>query len=190
MEQTIKIGDVLAFSGDNFISDCVNIATYGIPRWSLSHIGIVGEHHDRLLLFESTTLDEYPCEIKHVNFAGVQAHTVELAIRRYKGKVWHYPLYRELYNSEKRRLKEFLLKYIDVPYDSLGAFRTAGVALSWIESIFREQDLNSIFCSEYVAAAYSVMGLCPTSNVSRWNPNKLVRRLKKREILLRARRLK
>ena len=49
---------------------------------------------------------------------------------------------------------------------------------SWIESLFREQDLHAIFCSEWVAAAYAVTGLYPTDNVSRWNPNRLIRCLR------------
>ena len=60
----IKAGDIIGFSGDSWISACVNIATYGIPFWGLSHVGIMGHADDgRLLLFESTQLDDLPCEI-------------------------------------------------------------------------------------------------------------------------------
>ena len=48
---------------------------------------------------------------------------------------------------------------IHTPYDAMGAFRSAGVGLSWIESCFREQDLHMIFCSEWVAAAYADIGI-------------------------------
>ena len=49
----VKAGDLIAFSGDSWISDLVNVATYGIPRWGVSHVGIMGEARDgRLLLFE------------------------------------------------------------------------------------------------------------------------------------------
>ena len=46
--------------------------------------------------------------------------------------------------------------------------------LSWIESCFREQDLHLIFCSEWVAAALSDIGIFHTDNASPWNPNRLV----------------
>jgi len=60
----IKAGDIIGFSGDSWISTLVNIATYGIPFWGLSHVGIMGRADDgRLMLFESTQLDGLPCEI-------------------------------------------------------------------------------------------------------------------------------
>ena len=187
----VKAGDLIAFSGESFVSDLINIATYGIPRWSISHVGLMGEAADgRLLLFESTTLDGLPCEITGAHFDGTQAHLLEKVIAVYGGKVWHYPLYRRLYDAERQRLTSFLMAAIGVPYDQLGAMRSAGVGLSWIESLFREQDLSSIFCSEMAAAAYAAVGLFATDNVSRWSPNRLTRRLRRAEILLKPWRLK
>jgi len=188
---TIKAGDVVGFSGDNWISALVNVATYGVPFWSLSHCGIMAYAADgRLMLFESTQLDDLPCEITGKVFHGTQAHELEHVVRVYKGKVWQYPLFRSLYPAEDQRLTEFLMSVLHTPYDQMGAMRSAGIGLSWIESLFREQDLASIFCSEMVAAAYSTVGLCATDNVSRWSPNRLVCRLRRRRILLRPRRLK
>lgn len=187
----VKAGDLIAFSGNSWISDLVNLATYGLPRWGVSHVGIMGEAaDDRLLLFESTTLDGLPCEITGVPFNGTQAHTLDKVVKSYRGKVWHYPLYRDLYDSERKRLTDFLMKTIHIPYDQMGAMRSAGVGLSWIESLFREQDLHLIFCSEWVMAAYAELGIHPTSNASRWNPNRVTRHLRRREILLKPRRLK
>ena len=187
----IKAGDIIGFSGDSWISALVNVATYGIPFWSLSHVGILGHADDgRLLLFESTQLDDLPCEITGEVFLGTQAHQLEHVVKVYKGKVWHYPAFRPLYASEDERLTRFLMANLHVPYDKMGAFRSAGVGFSWVESLFREQDLTTIFCSEMVAAAYATVGLFATDNVSRWSPNRLVRRLRRAEILLKPRRLK
>jgi hypothetical protein len=187
----VKAGDLIAFSGDSWISDLVNVATYGIPRWGVSHVGIMGEARDgRLLLFESTTLDGLPCEIQGVHFNGTQAHSLDAVVAAYRGKIWHYPLYRPLYDSERQRLTQFLMESIHTPYDEMGAMRSAGVGLSWVESLFRDEDLTKIFCSEWLAAAYSVIGLHATSNASRWNPNRLVRSLKRHDLLLRPRRLR
>jgi hypothetical protein len=108
----------------------------------------------------------------------------------YDGKAWHYPLYRPLYEYEDKRLTEFLMATIHTPYDAMGAFRSAGVGLSWIESLFHPANLHSIFCSEWVAAAYADIGIVPSANAARWNPNHLVRRLRGAEILLNPRRLK
>jgi hypothetical protein len=144
----------------------------------------------RLLIFESTSLDNLPCEISHENFTGTQAHLLDDILRVYDGKAWHYPLYRSLYEYEDKRLTEFLMATIHTPYDAMGAFRSAGVGLSWVESLFHPANLHSIFCSEWVAAAYADIGIVPTANAARWNPNHLVRRLRGAEILLNPRRLK
>jgi len=191
-EVEIKAGDIIGFSGRSWISAAVNIATYGIPLWGISHVGIMAHAADgRLLIFESTSLDgNIPCEITGKPICGTQAHSLDFILGHYDGKAYHYPLYRALYPSENERLTAFLIGTIGVPYDMTGAFRSAGVGLSWIESLFRRQDLTSIFCSEWVAAAYAVTGLHPTDNVSRWNPNRLCRHLRGRNILCKPRRLK
>ncbi|MFZ5833151.1 MAG: hypothetical protein ACOY3P_23945 [Planctomycetota bacterium] len=191
-EAGIKAGDIIGFSGRSWLSVGINIATYGIPFWGISHVGITANAPDgRLLIFESTSLEGgIPCEITGKPICGTQAHDLDFILGHYSGKAWHYPLYRPLYANEDERLTKFLIDTIGVPYDALGAFRSAGVGLSWIESLFREQDLSTIFCSEMVAAAYATVGLFATDNVSRWNPNKLVRHLRRAEILLKPRRLK
>ncbi len=191
-ETQIKAGDIIGFSGRSWISAAVNIATYGIPFWGISHVGIVAHATDgRLLIFESTSLDgNILCEITGKPICGTQAHSLDFILGHYDGKAYHYPLYRALYPSENERLTAFLIGTIGVPYDMTGAFRSAGVGLSWIESLFRRQDLTSIFCSEWVAAAYAVTGLHPTDNVSRWNPNRLCRHLRGHNILCKPRRLK
>jgi hypothetical protein len=187
----LQPGDIIGFSGECLTSDLINIATYGIPRWGISHVGIMGEATDgRLLLFESTTLDGLPCEITGKPFFGTQAHSLEAIIKLYHGKVWHYPLCRSLYDNERQRLTRFLMETVHTPYDEMGAFRSAGVGLSWIESLFHEQDLTKIYCSEWCCAAHTTLGLFRTDNVSRWNPNRFVRTERRQGILLKPWRLK
>ena len=189
--EDIKAGDVIGFSGNTWISALINLGTYGVPFWDLSHVGVMAHAADgRLLLFESTTLENMPCEISGACFNGTQAHSLEKILKAYEGKVWHYPVYRKLYDHEEKRLTDFLMATIHTPYDAMGAFRAAGIGLSWVESCFRKQDLHMIFCSEWLAAAYSDIGVMPTSNAARWNPNHLVRHLRVREAVLRPRRLK
>jgi hypothetical protein len=190
-ETEIKAGDIIGFSGRSWISAAINVATYGIPLWGISHVGIMANAPDgRLLIFESTSLENLPCEISHENFNGTQAHVLDDVLRVYDGKAWHYPLYRSLYEYEDKRLTDFLMATIHTPYDAMGAFRSAGVGLSGIESLFHPSNLHMIFCSEWVAAAYAVIGLRPTDNVGRWNPNRLCRNLRWHEILCKPRRLK
>jgi hypothetical protein len=187
----LKAGDVIGFSGNSWISGLINVGTYGLPWWDISHVGIMAHADDgRLLLFESTTLENMPCEIAGQCFDGTQAHVLDKMLPAYNGKVWHYPLYRPLYESEDKRLTEFLMVTIHTPYDEMGAFRSAGVGLSWIESCFREQDLHMIFCSEWVAAGLSNIGIFNTSDSARWNPNHLCRTLRRRELVFKPRRMR
>ena len=86
----------------------------------------------RLLLFESTTLENMPCEISGACFNGTQAHSLEKILKAYEGKVWHYPVYRKLYDHEEKRLTDFLMATIHTPYDAMGAFRAAALGcLGW-----------------------------------------------------------
>jgi hypothetical protein len=118
----IKPGDVIGFSGRCWISVGINLATYGIPLLGISHVGIMANASDgRLLIFESTSLDNLPCEISGENFTGTQAHKLEDILRVYKGRVYHYPLHRPLYPDENERLTQFLMGTIHTPYDLMGA---------------------------------------------------------------------
>jgi hypothetical protein len=188
----IKPGDLIGFTGEGFTGDIINIGSWGTPRWDICHVGIMGEAQDgRQLLFESTTLDDLPCEIAGVKFNGTQAHLLDTVRERYRGKVWHYPLYRSLYDFERKRLSEFLTGTIGVPYSKMDAFRSADfLGMSFFESLLGETTLHHIFCSEWVAAAHAYIGLWPTNNAGRWNPNHLTRYLRQHGVLFRPRRLK
>lgn len=187
----IKPGDVIGFSGCGWVSAAVNIGTYGLPFFGISHVGVMAKDEEgRLLLFESTSLQNLPCVFSGENFVGTQAHVLGDVLEVYSGRIYHYPLYRPLYRNEDTRLTRFLMETIHTPYDLMGAFRATGVGISWIESLFREQDLSAIFCSEWIASAFSMVGIFPTSNASRWNPNRFVRHLRWNDVLFKPRRLK
>lgn len=186
----LQPGDLIGFSGHGWLSNSINIATYGIPHWGLSHVGIIGSYNGRLLLFESTTLNELPCEITGKPIKGSQAHDLDTRVASYRGRVWHYPLYRTLYDHEAQRLNEFLVDTIARPYADIDCFRCIGVGWSFVESLLHEANLASLFCSEWCAAAHSNIGVLPTANVARWNPNRLARYERHNGILLPPRRLK
>jgi len=186
----VKPGDIIGFSGFYLHSALVNLGSLGIPFWSISHVGILAQAPDgRLLLWESSE-DDSRCEITGLTGSGVKAHDLTSVVEEYRGSVWHYPLYRPLYSHENSRLTAYLLSVLDKPYDQIGAVRSGGLVLSVIESFFREQDLSSLFCSETVAATYAYLGLFQTVNASRWSPNRLMRRLRRAEIVGAPRRIK
>lgn len=187
----IKAGDIIGFSGRYWHSVLINICTFGLPFWSLSHVGIVARARDgRLLLFESTDDSTMPCEIAGKTVVGVQAHKLEDILKSYNGRVWHYPLYRPLYRHEDRRLTGFLMNLIGRPYDNSGAIRAGGLLFARVMSLLHDEDFGMLFCSELTAAPYSHIGLFSTTNASQWSPNKLMRALRRRNIVYKPRRLK
>lgn len=189
-QEDFKAGDIIGFSGDAWGSSFINIVTYGVPLWSLSHCGIIGEHKGQLMLFESMTNSNLPCEINGGLFQGSQAHSIIEAVTQYQGKSWHYPLSRRLFAHERERLTEFLHATVGVPYDRIGAFRAGGIGFSWLESKLRARDLSSLFCSEWCANAHGEIGIFPNDNGARWNPNYFVRTERRMGLLQRPRRLK
>lgn len=185
-----KAGDILGFSGRHWWSAAIALGTGGIPFWSLSHVGILAHAPDgRLLLFESTDSSD-PCEITGKPIHGVQAHWPEDVIADYRGRVWHYSLYRPLYEHEENRLTRFLQTLIGRPYDEIGAVRAGGFLLSIIEGILRQEDLSHLFCSEVDAAALSHLGIWATANASRWSPRRLIKKLRRAGIMRKPVRLK
>ena len=180
IDYQFKSGDILAFSGRNFLSDIINIGTYGIPRWSVSHVGIVAGGH-------------YTCGDTLIYEAlpkGVEVRNVNSIIKQYNGRVWVYPLYRNLYPHEVAVLCESLLSTVGIPYDKEGAGRSAGFLFASIQALFRGQDLSTFFCSELIANKLSEIGIHPVTNASKWNPNRLVRDLRKDKVVCKPIRLK
>ena len=183
-------GDIIAFSGRHWDSLLINLLSYGIPYHSLSHVGILGENQGELLLFESTTLSNLPCKIQGKPVKGVQAILLEDRLASYQGKVYHYPLATPLDERQRNDLSTFLLEKIGTDYDYLGAMRSAGIGISWVESKLNKECLRELFCSELCAAAHKMLGVLATDNASKWNPNRLIRYELKRRILLKPERLK
>ncbi len=180
IEYQFKSGDIIAFSGRNFLSDIINIGTYGIPRWSISHVGIVAGGH-------------YTCGDTLIYEAlpkGVEVRNVNSIIKQYNGRVWVYPLYRKLYLDEEDRLSEFLLNIVGYPYDKEGAGRSAGFLFATIQALFRGQDLSTFFCSELIANKLSEIGIHPVTNASKWSPNRLVRDLRRDRVVCKPIRIK
>jgi len=178
---SVQPGDVIGFSGRSWLSAGINISTFGIPFWGISHVGIVGYAHQALpsySLFEST------------GKTGVQSRNFDEAIMDYNGRVWLYQLSRPLFLHEMTRLMRRLKGLEGRPYDVPGAVRAGGAIWSLIQAVARGEDLTSLFCSEFVAEVLSYIGIFPTANASRWSPNHLVRKLRRMGIVNPPMRLK
>lgn len=185
-----KPGDIIGFSGTRLPSALINLATWGIPYWSISHVGIIGEYRGDRLLFEADAFPKLPCVVQGKPFRGTIAVHLDDRLMHYNGKAWLYPIYRPLYTFEQERLNRFLLDHLGSPYDNIGAIRSAGIGTSWFERfVYGVEDLSYIFCSEYAAGAHREIGLLRTDNINRWNPNRFIRAERRSRILLRPWRL-
>jgi hypothetical protein len=185
----IQDGDIIGVSGEGLTSAVINLGTFGLPRVGISHVGIVCHHGNDALIYESTTLGRPPCVIQGKTVSGVQAHYLQDYVEFVPGKIWHYPLRRELYNHEAARLGYVLDRQVGKAYDFGGAIRSGGAVFRTLQACLRAEDLATIFCSEYVAHALRQIGLMQIKSVSSWNPNYLCRHVTKTGICGKPRRL-
>ena len=183
-------GDIFGFSGNYSDSALINLVTYGCPWYSVSHVGIMAEVGNDLLLFESTTGPPGPCFVQKRIVHGTQAQKLDFKIDNYWGKIYHYRLKKPLRKFERQALTRFLLHTLGVAYDTVGAFRSGGLAWSWFESKLRKESRAALFCSEWVAAALRNIERFDTDNYSKWSPNALMRELGTRDIVLAPERIK
>ena len=174
MLASIKPGDVIGFSGRSWLSTGINVATFGIPLWGISHVGIMGYESGR-----SGNLDLFDSTGKY----GVGYWRLNQTIREYNGRMWLYRLSRPLFLHEVTRLTMRLTQLWGRKYDAAGAMRAGGALWSAVQGVIRGEDLTSLFCSEFVAEQLSYIGVFPTSNASRWSPNHLVRKMRRMGIL-------
>lgn len=166
--------DILGFSGYSWTSALINLGTFGIPFYSLSHVGIVCQN----LLWESTTKSTIPDYFTGKLETGSQAVRIDAKINSYHGKVYLYKWQGPPYDPYT-----FLKNTLHRPYDYLGAIRARDLTV--IEKIVHRVDnYSALYCSEWVAAAL------PVPTPERCSPNTLMRYLLRTGWVLKPRRLK
>lgn len=175
---TFKSGDIIGFSGKDFVSDAINLCSLGLPRFSIHHVGVVSVLHGTPMLYESKGMGEMPCARTGRLVNGVQAHPLDAVLEHLKAcNVWHYSLRCELYPDEEERLLYFLDKQVGAPYDKAGAIKSGGILVRAITRRFCPENTQALFCSELVADALVNIGRFYTDDVSAWSPNRLTRTL-------------
>jgi len=154
-------GDVLAFGGNGFISDTIKLVT-GCPA---SHVGVILQSNVPTLegvfinqIIESTSLGE--------GFAGVKINRVSDHIRDYDGEIWCLPLATRIKEDlDQGIFFSFLLDQVGKKYDSPQAI---GSALDFIPD--NREDIDLLFCSELIAAAFEEVGIIGEINASEQTP--------------------
>jgi len=188
----IRPGDVLGFSSCDATGSLIRACTGGLCGRGLSHVGVVTwwPNRSHYLLAESTTLADTPCVVLRERVSGVQVHWIRSRVLGYAGRVWHYPVARELAPDQVTALRRFTAKHLGVPYDYFGAARARHTPAAWIARRVFGEDLTAEFCSEFVAAAHRAIGLLQTDNASAFSPARLVRTERRAGVLAKGVRIK
>lgn len=188
----IRPGDMIGFAGCGCWSCVVQVCTLGWPGKSLSHVEVaVGwpGHRWPLLVGATAGIRDEPCAVTGRILDGVQAHYARTRIARYEGRVYHYRLARPLNDLEQRLLYDFCRENMGRAYDGLGAVLARDTL--WAAMHRPAEDLVSMFCSEFVAAAHrACWRLPPETNASEWSPNRLARMEVREGVVGKPRRLK
>lgn len=203
--------DILCFSGRGWTSWAIKTFTHW--PWDqpkISHVSVVAHTsqelieklaaftrlvkipeerisgwQEQLLMFESTTLNDRPCEITGQMIKGVQAHKPLDRIEAYDGDVYYCRLtrpYRAKFesNGRQRRLSIGCLARIGDAYNGRGA-ALSGTHLTlrlrdhfWAWS---KTDRTRLFCSQYLASVLSPIDLFPIDDPRKWNPARLLKKL-------------
>ena len=185
----IQPGDILGFSGCNWKSSLIRVCTGGCCG-GLSHVGIAvaWPGHKRPLICESTSLCDLPCVVQGRVVKGVQFHLMRERIATYRGRVWHFPLARPLLPGESAALTSYCRAYLGVEYDRRGAIGARHTFLAWL--LRRSENLDRLFCSEWMVAAMRYMHRFRTDNASAWSPNAAIRTMLREDECKPGRRIK
>lgn len=170
-----QAGDLLFFAGRDWLSRAISFRTcswgqlFRAPfngRFLPSHVGICCDYPQRLeaannrsepriILVESTTLNDRPCFIRGEKTIGVQAHLPSVRVADYPGSAWRLRLRRPLNDWERSSLSWFLSTQIGQPYNYVRAAELAG----WFARRINEAPAEgSWFCDELCIEALKAVG--------------------------------
>lgn len=193
-----EAGDVFACWGADWISRAISLETSSFRgprgvRWAPSHVAIAcprwfPKHHTHCYWWESTSLINRPCLEADRPVNGCQVHMIDSRLRDYcfaGGSVTVYRLteFDRLTDSEVSQLRSLLGLCIGDEADKTEPVRydTAGALCSGTRIVRRftvwANQLDSLFCSELIAALLQRLGRLCRENPSSFTPAQLLRRL-------------
>jgi len=187
-------GDIYACWGSGWISRGISLETSltswltGPPglRFAPSHVAIAARWKEALCWYESTTLTTRHCLSAQRRVDGVQVHEIGDRIHDYivdGGAVSVFRLTRinALESIECDRLQNALTPLLGTPDRTAIAYDTAGALFSGLRLLpklpFARANLDTLFCSELLAASLQRLCRMNKRNPSVFNPGKLMREL-------------
>lgn len=158
----LKTGDVVLFSGKGLISRGIKRATRS--KWS--HIGMVIRlpEYDMNLLWESTTLSKVPDIYTGHTTSGVQIVSLSERVKTFKGDIAIRPIDGEITPEQIERLMAFRGEMRNKKYEKSRIELALSALKIWT---FKNDKLDSVFCSELVAEAYQRAGWMDDKKASR-----------------------
>jgi hypothetical protein len=193
-ESRFEAGDIFACWGVDFVSRLISVQTssvVGPVRFGPSHVAIACQSTaalspDPFVWFESTTMTSRLCLAANRAVSGVQVHPIEDRIRDYTergGTVWQYRLMPIdlLTTNEAFHLWQMLSEMLGgdeqqaIGYDTRGAILSGTRVLK--RFLFSEQQLESVFCSELIAAVLMRLNRMNRRDPGWYNPARLIRTL-------------
>lgn len=182
-------GDIAACYGADLTSRVICLGTMsGVGpaglRWPPSHVAMVCHHAGRPVWVESTTLCPQACLVNGRQTTGVQAHPPQDRVEDYLSAGGRVDQYRftdinRLSEAEDRLLSRLLIDHFvrrRIAYDFGGAV-LSGTRVFQLLRIFPGANLETLFCSELIAAVLMRLGRMNHANPTRFNPARLLRTL-------------
>ena len=156
-------GDIICFDGNSPFSQLINVATGKCKNdHYISHVAMILEtmsfDNNIVQLIESTKKDDN---------IGVQINRMSDHVRDYDGKIWWYPIRRDIHIKTKLMVK-WLLAQEGKPYDLRQAM------FSTLDFVPQEEDFAKLFCSELCDEALEIGGVIKKSNASRIDPIEII----------------
>lgn len=170
----LKPGDVIAFSGKDFPSTGVKVATCS----SFVHVAIVfqahqpGHYEDSVLIAESHIDTSLPSVGTGKPILGVQLQWLTQRITATDCPVWWAALKQPLHPKALSTMQQWLLEVEQqrIPYDFVQAIG-AGFDLLDRWGIENQADDSALFCSELVIRALQIAAVVPSEiNASEQTP--------------------
>jgi hypothetical protein len=192
----VQPGDIFACWGTDWISRGISLETSLLSwligpkrlRWSPSHVAIASPRHDHrgCWWIESTHLCQRHCLEARRRVSGVQVHEVQSRIDDYVrrgGRVEQYRLTHidRLDDTEIWRLEDVLMRHVGQEDRPAAGYDTAGALFSGLRVLpllpVSRANLESVFCSELIAAVLQRLCRMNRANPARFNPGRLLRKL-------------
>jgi hypothetical protein len=182
-------GDLVACYGADWISRFIRWVTWSAwapagLRLGPSHVAVISESDRGLLWVESTTQCPHPCLIRGQRVSGCQAHDPEVRSRDFLNsggfvEVWRLTDINQLNREERLLLRGILFRHFlihPVGYDFGGAILSGARTIRWL-GLLPGTDLDSLFCSELVAALLMRLNRLNHANPTGFSPARLLRML-------------